>query len=438
MNTLKDKKLLRDLIRSQERKKYYSANTSKTSKILNTYKCQEHNEYFTKICLKCNLDICLRCEKNYHYNHQTVNYDEINPDYNEIEKLQKKINIYIDKYNNLRKDINAWYTDLKNKIYDFELSIKNNEIINSIDFIINYQKNKISLNSILKFRKIYYNIMEDYNIKNNKIMSIINQYGNNENINLPSYYNFFEIKNLLQKLNQNGINYNKDNFIKKGELILNYLSKIPYKENNNNNYLFSKNNSFYNSEKNPFFSPDNLKNSELCDKSTGNKYSNENNKTYSEKIIFDSKVNSFKNIINKTKIEEFNLNSNKQKEKENINTLNKTFTLSENKNYSITDFTKYLNKMGYLNPQENDLHKVNSSTDLLNKSSLSIKSTKYVPYENYSSNFNLLKNKQNINSKPITKSPIIDYKYNNNLNINSIKKDNIEKNDLPKKKIIFI
>ena len=59
MNTLKDKKLLRYLIRSQERKKYYSANTSK---ILNTYKCQEHNEYFTKICLKCNLDICLRCE----------------------------------------------------------------------------------------------------------------------------------------------------------------------------------------------------------------------------------------------------------------------------------------------------------------------------------------------------------------------------------------
>ena len=87
MDSFKDMKFLRGLVLSQERKKYYSVNTSK---ILNTYKCPEHNEYFTKICLKCNLDICLRCEKNYHYNHQTVNYEEINPDCNEIENIQKK------------------------------------------------------------------------------------------------------------------------------------------------------------------------------------------------------------------------------------------------------------------------------------------------------------------------------------------------------------
>ena len=431
MNGLKDMKLLRGLVRSQERKKFYSTNTNK---ILNAYKCPEHNEYFTKICLNCNLDICLRCEKNYHYKHQTVNYEEINPDYNEIENLKKKINIYIDNYNNIRKEINTWYNELKNKIYDFELSIKNNEIINSMDFIINYPKNKISLNSILKFRKIYYNIMEDYNIKNNKIISIINQYGNSYNINLPLYYDFLEIKNLSQELNQNGINYNKNNFIKKGELILNYISKIPYIENveNNNNVILSKNSSFNNLVKNPFVSPNYLKNSDLCDKSTGNKYSNENYKTYSEKGIFDSKINAFKNIINKTKIEEFNLNSSYQNEQNNTNKLNKTFNLSENRNYSITDFTKYLNKMGYLNTQENDLHRVNSSQDLLNKSSLSIKSTKYTPYSNNSSNFNLI---NNINNKQITKSPVVSYKNNNNLSINSIKKDNVEKNNLQNKKL---
>ena len=433
MNSLKDMKLLRGLVRSQERKKYYSTNTSK---ILNTYKCPEHNEYFTKICLKCNLDICLRCEKNYHSNHQAINYEEINPDYNEIENLQKKVNIYIDKYNNIKKEIYAWYNELKNKIFDFELSIKNNEIINSADFILNYQKNKISLNSILKFRKIYYNIMDDYNIKNTKIISIINQYGNNKNINLPLYYDFFEIKDLLQKLNQNGINYNKDNFIKKGELILNYLLKIPYIENiENNNDFLSKSNSFYNIVKNPFLSPKDLKNSELCDKSTGNKYSNENYKTYSEKRLFDSKINTFKNIINKTTIEDFNLNSNNRQEKENSNKLSKTLNLSENKNYSITDFTKYLKKYGYLNTQENDLHKVNSSQDLLNKSSLSIKSTKYTPFRNCSSNFNLINNKQNINNKQITKSPIISYNCNNNISVNSIKKDNQEKKDIQNKKL---
>ena len=74
---------------------------------------------------------------------------------------------------------------------------------------------KISLNSILKFRKIYFNIMDEYNTKNNKIISTINQYGKNENLNLPVYYNFLEINNFLQKLNQNGIDYYKNNFVKK-------------------------------------------------------------------------------------------------------------------------------------------------------------------------------------------------------------------------------
>jgi hypothetical protein len=35
-----------------------------------------------------------------------MKYEEISPDYVEIENLQKAINIYIDKYNNLKKEIN--------------------------------------------------------------------------------------------------------------------------------------------------------------------------------------------------------------------------------------------------------------------------------------------------------------------------------------------
>ena len=420
MNSNRDKKLLRSLALSQERKKYYSINTIKN---INTYKCPEHNEYCLKVCLKCNIDICSRCEKKYHNNHKTVNYEDINPDSSEIDALQKKINAYIDKYNNLKKEINNWYTQLKNKIYDFGLSLKNNEIINSLDFIINYPKNKICLGTILKFRKIYYNIMEDFNTKNKKIITIINQFGNNDNLNLPPYYDYFEIKNLIQNLN-----YNKDNFIKKGEFILNYLSKIPYIDNNTSGFI-SKSSSFYNNiqKSNLFFSND-LKNSEiLCDRSTGHKNSNENFKTYSEKKVFDSKVDEFKNIINKTKIPDFTLISTIKQE--NSNKLNRTFNLSNKKN-SITDFTKYLNKMGY-KINEKDIHNANSCQDLLNKSSYSIKSTKYTPIRSNSINNNLF-SKKPTNLFLAIKSPISSYKNNNtdnNLNgdINKENKSNLNK-----------
>ena len=420
MNSFRDMKLLRNLVRSQERKKYYSTNTSK---IINTYKCPEHNEYFSKICLKCNIDICPRCDKNYHYSHKTIKYEDANPDYVEIENLQKVINIYIDKYNSLRKEINNWYTDLKNKIYDFELSLKNNDIVNSLDFIINYHKNKISLNSIIKFRKIYYNLIEENNTKNKKIISLINQYGNNENLNIPIYYDFSQIKTLLQNLN-----FNKD-FTKKGQLILNYLSKIPYIENNsiiynnNTNEVLSKSSSFYNLSRNPLFFSNDLKNWEILkDKSTWNKNSNETNKTNSEKIVIDSKVSEFKNILNKTKIPEFNLNENYN------NKLNKTTLNSDKKNYSVTDFKKYLNKMGLLNMNENDLHRVNSSQDLFNKSSFSIKSSKYIHKRNNINNpFFISKNKTQSNTQE-TRSPVYSYTSENRKIENQNKKHTLLNN----------
>ena len=290
MNNFKEMSLLRNIVRSQERRRYYSTNTNKVN---NTYKCSEHNVYFTKICLKCNIDICPICEKIYHYNHNVLNYEDIYPDNFEIQHLQNRINTYIDIIKNLKKEINNWYTELKNKLYDFELSLKNNDIINSFDFIINYSKQKMCLNSIFKFRKIYYNIMEENNMKNKKIMSKINLFGNN--ISIPSYYNYFEIKYLLlnlvnlnhnkkeTKYGNNRYNYNiqdevksnKENFIKKGELILNYLLKIPYIENNYNNNtinyeLYNKSNSFNTIPKNTFYFSNEIKNNTdyIYDKST--------------------------------------------------------------------------------------------------------------------------------------------------------------------------
>ena len=438
MLTFENMKILRDILRSHERKRYYSTNSNI---LTNTLKCQEHNEYCRKICLECNIDICLKCEHNFHNKHKIIKYDDINPSASEIENLQNKIKIYIDKCNNLKKEIYNWNKEIQNKLYDFEISLKHNEIINSFDFISNYSKNKICLNSILKFRKIYYNIMDENNSKNANFINTINQFGNNDKMILPTYYQFIEIKNLLQNLN-----YNSNNFMKKTEYIIDYLSKIPLMTNINiiNNYNFNyisndksnRSNSInnydnsYKSKQFKLFNEQKLSES-IYDKSTGYKNYNEKNSSVSNKNTDDKKVDNLRNIINKTKISEFNLNNNKSSNK-----LNKTYNYGEKKNYSLKDITKYLNKMGYVNINKEDINKMNSSQDLLNQSSCSIKSTKYVQHRSNLSTFNFNENYNTNNSNNnINNNTIIGIKSSLNTMINntiektpSVKKEQVKPN----------
>ena len=81
MITFENMKILRNILRSHERKRFYSMNSDI---ITNTLKCQEHNEYCRKICLHCNVDICPKCEKNFHTSHKLIKYDEIKPSASEI------------------------------------------------------------------------------------------------------------------------------------------------------------------------------------------------------------------------------------------------------------------------------------------------------------------------------------------------------------------
>ena len=429
MLTFENMKILSNIVRSHERKRFYSMNSGI---ITNTLKCQEHNEYCRKICLECNIDLCPKCEKNFHSNHKLIKYDEINPSASEIENLQNKIKIYIDKYNNLKKEIYNWNKEIQNKLYDFEISLKHNEIINSFDFISDYSKNKICLNSILKFRKIYFNIMDENNQKNINFINAINQFGNNENMSLPPYSQFTEIKNVLQKLN-----YNNNNFMKKTEYIINYLSKIPLMTNINvfNNYNFnyitndksnrSNSNSncdnSYKSKQFKLFNEPKLSES-IYDKSTGYKNYNEKNSTGSGQNVDDKKVDNLRKIINKTKISEFNLNNSKPNNK-----LNKTYNYGEKKNYSLKSIAKYLNKMGYLNTNKEDINKMNSSQDLLNQSSCSIKSTKFVQHRNNLSTFSFIENNNTSNNNNIVGIKSL---------FNSIKNISIEKTPSVKKEQI--
>ena len=427
-------KLLKSILNSNEKRRFNSENNYYWKNNFKTNKCKEHNDFYNRVCLKCNMDICPKCEKNFHRNHQTIKYEEIFPDIIEIQNLQKNIKIYLDNFESLKKEINNWFNELKEKMECFELLFKKNEIINSYGFIMNFSiKNIVCFESIYKFRKLYYNIIDDENNVNNKNKDIFMKINNNyTNEVLPIYLNSIEIKNLLKNLNTK----------KKNNLIIKYLISLPSDLLNNSSEKYNSINNYKKTVSS--ISPiEKINSNSLCDKSTG--YDN-------YKTISDIKTNEFKKIINKTIITDFNIENsyenncknnnpfiitkknysiddsnnylnnnmentyeNNTREKNDSNNLNNTFTVGK-KNYNISTFNKYLDKMGIINTHS-DLHKINSSKNLLNKSSISIKSIKIPNLKNSSSNKNFIYKKQN-NILKVTKSAM-----------NSPKPDNINKND---------
>ena len=400
MKKIESIKLLKSILNSNEKKRFNSENNYYKRNNFNTNKCQEHNDFYNKVCLKCNIDICPKCAKNFHRNHQMIGYEEIFPDIFEIQNLQRNIKIYLDNFELLRNEINSWFDELKEKMECFELLYKKNEIINSYDFIMNFSyKNIICFENIYKFRKLYYNIINDENNVNNKNKDIFMKINNNyANEVLPNYLNPIGIKNLLKNLSTK----------KKNELIIKYLLSLPSDIINNNS---EKYNSINNNKKTvSSISPiEKINSNSICDKSTG--YDN-------YKTISDIKTNEFKKIINKTIITDFNIENSYENnsKKTDINDLNNTFTVGK-KNYNISTFNKYLDKMGIINTHS-DLHKVNSYQNLLNKSSISIKSIKITNLKNSNSNTNFVYKKQNNilkGTKSAMNSPRADNIYKNNL-----------------------
>ena len=279
--------------------------------------CQKHQKSLYKICITCKSDICSQCEKE-HINHYMIKQDEIMPDSEEIKKLQFGIKNYVDDFADLINNIKKWQKEINEKICFLENSIKNNIILNSVEFINNYDNIKVSLYSIIKFRKIYSWIIEPEN-KNKKILSFLNEdnfinkqnnifENNSSNLNYE-YNDYLAIKYLLKDIN----NY-KDNFIKKSRRILeyfNYLTKnqllnIKNKNMNKNvekvainkNYLYNPNIRNKNQTERRTFEPNkdiNFKSREIQQDinriSIGNKF----NKSYDNfTILFKNKSNSEK------------------------------------------------------------------------------------------------------------------------------------------------
>ena len=162
--------------------------------------CLHHNKRFIYYCKSCSSELCQICIKS-HFNHDIINYDEIQPKKEEIEILKNAIKKYEEDYNNFLSQIFSWKKLLDKIIIFFENQIKKN-----INFILNI-----------------------YIIKNNNNI-IDNLFYNNENqIGLFDYNNYFKMKMSLDEIIKN-INNTTDNFL----INSNYILKILWENYNIN------------------------------------------------------------------------------------------------------------------------------------------------------------------------------------------------------------
>jgi hypothetical protein len=152
-----------------------------------------------------------------------IRQEEIKPEEEEIKALEFGIQNYINDSTELLKEIKRWQKDINEKILLFESNMKNNLILNSIDFIKTFRHHNISLNSTIKFRKIYSWIIEpDVKSKNNKVLSFLNEdnyiskqknvFESNSNYNINynlnyEYNDYLEMKHLLKEINTLKDNY---------------------------------------------------------------------------------------------------------------------------------------------------------------------------------------------------------------------------------------
>ena len=369
--------------------------------------CKKHQQYFYKICITCKKDICSQCEKE-HVNHYMIKQEEIMPDMEEIKKIQFGIQNYISDVKELINEIKKWLKDISEKILLIENNIKNNIILNSVDFIDNFSNLKLSLNSIIKFRRIYSMIIEpEGKSKNSKILSFLNEdnfiskqnniYEYNKNTSCE-YNDYLAMKYLIKDINNL-----KDNFVKKSKKIIEYLYRTsnnkeiidgPLSVNKkhsfnhiNNNYLYKyKNKSplVILNKSNNFFKAENIQKN-INKISIENKY----NKSYDNNIIFKRLSKAYNSKNNQFFLKNGN---NSIYSKKNNN--RKEYSLSLNNTNSDIKYDYNLSTLSSNNDKNNN----NNTNKIRYHSSNDLNSKKLYPSLNNSNHTNKQMNTKKENS----------------------------------------
>ena len=231
--------------------KYIAQNHSNNHSIYNfNYKsyynyCLEHIKKYNIYCQNCKTSLCESCKQSYfHYNHNINNLEEISPDKNKLEKMEKIIET--------QENLLAKVKDIVNECFiKFENDIKLKKMI-----IENYLEHKRNYNSIDNVNNLFLNINEVYKAKledlidndpgkeklktcdyTKKMLSIIYYYIMNQNEEKENkILNIIRRElNLLKEdnnyLSNNKKNYAEDNkgcnsIIKSSKLILKHYDDI--------------------------------------------------------------------------------------------------------------------------------------------------------------------------------------------------------------------
>ena len=238
-----------------------------------SYICN-HKSNFISFCEICSLDLCSVCEEK-HINHKIIKFTDIIPTKEEIDKINKTIQIYIEDYNKLIEEIYKWKKELDKKIFYFEEQIKNNPIINkNIEFVkkFDFSKNN-NYSSLSKYKNISEMLTKPENIDSNN-----DNINNETEVGCYSFRNYINSKKTLDRI----IDYeNEEDFILKSndiiKLIFSFLSKKIFKYENNFNeeikILKPINNNDINEN---FFTTENIYNNTYTFSNTSRKESNIN------------------------------------------------------------------------------------------------------------------------------------------------------------------
>ena len=355
-------------------------------KILYDYYCNKHNMNYFKYCSICKKDICVQCEKDLHKGHQFINYENIMPDLNEInimreilKEYEKNYHLFINIINNCKKEFEIMLNEYK---------IRMNSMI---DFIFNFNNEKINFNSIYKYRNIFsilLNSDSDKNKRNSKIIELMEKMWKNKDKdkeNIKNEYKWIlnnnKFKELLSSLNNDifshkikkiveVINIKERNSIcnaneKNGIIIKKISGKIHNRVNYINNEITPcfnaqiKNNS--SSDKNNNTSASSIGNNKLKKISV----ENDNNHIFSK----NSEVINFEYTFNK------DYKSNHSKSTSNINYNNKKmnkFNLCIYEKKKIrqksTDYVKNVKNLKLSINNNNNNNKIKMNEDTLQNS----------------------------------------------------------------------
>jgi hypothetical protein len=160
------------------------------------YICESHNEPFMKYCVFCRKNICLLCS-NEHRTHETISFDTIIPDMNEIKDLMNK----------LRKEIDIFKVNINNIIVKLNKMTKNIEQCYKIYLHImnSYKENCRNYETLKNVNEIKNNFYED-----------LSQINNDNNLktkllNILNIYNKMNKSEINQKCNEMNLFYNINN-----------------------------------------------------------------------------------------------------------------------------------------------------------------------------------------------------------------------------------